>query len=279
MKKKIQMSLDEMLFEHRNKAYGAFALRNEYSVNLSRAALFGTSAVLLIFLGSFVIHKLNPDPVIQIPGGPVVELIDEPYIVPDELVPPKVIPPQKKQDKVATVLIPELVEPVENKQQEVGSVPTTEQIELAVPGTETHDGPAMEGDFQTAGRVKIKGSVLISDPPKLPENVEEKTLTHSEVMPEFPGGMSRMYKWLGKNLRYPNAAVNAGKEGRVVLTFVIEKNGAITDVKILKGIGFGCDEEAIRVVKAMPPWKPGLQNGKPVRVKYTLPLFFSLTQG
>ncbi len=273
------MSLDEMLFEHRNKAYGAFALRNEYSANLSRAALFGTTAILLIFLGSFVFHKLNPDPVIQIPGGPVIELIDEPSIIPDEVVPPEVIPPQKQQDKVATVLIPELVEPVENKQPEVGSVPTTEQIEVAVPGTQTHDGPAIEGDFQAGGPVEKTGSILIPDPPALPEKVEDKTLTHSEVMPEFDGGMNKMYKWLGRNLKYPETAVNAGTQGRVVLTFVVEKNGKISDVKVLKGIGFGCDEEAIRVVKAMPAWKPGLQNGKPVRVKYTLPLFFSLTQG
>lgn len=109
--------------------------------------------------------------------------------------------------------------------------------------------------------------------------IEESTqiLDVAQVMPEFEGGMAAMYKWLGKKLNYPEEAQRIGKEGKVVLSFVIEKNGEISDLKIIKSVGFGCDEEAIRVVKKMPKWKPGMQGGRPVRVRFVLPLSFKLS--
>ena len=100
-----------------------------------------------------------------------------------------------------------------------------------------------------------------------------------EVMPEFPGGTEKMMDYLSKNIKYPEAAKEKGISGRVFLSFVIEKDGAVSNVKVAKGIGKECDDEALRVVKAMPKWKPGLQKGKPVRVNYMLPIFFKLDEG
>jgi protein TonB len=97
-----------------------------------------------------------------------------------------------------------------------------------------------------------------------------------ESMPEFPGGEPALYKYLAENIKYPQMAKESGIQGRVFVTFVVERDGRVTDVRVLRGIGGGCDEEAIRVVAAMPKWAPGKQRGKPVRVQYNLPVKFTL---
>ncbi len=109
------------------------------------------------------------------------------------------------------------------------------------------------------------------------EEVEEAQIfTVVESMPSFPGGDKARIRFLNENIEYPKMARESGIQGRVYVTFVVERNGLVTDVKILRGIGGGCDEEAIRVVKAMPKWIPGKQRGKPVRVQFTLPIKFTL---
>ena len=96
--------------------------------------------------------------------------------------------------------------------------------------------------------------------------------------PEFPGGMAAWAKFIQKNLRYPYPAQDAGVQGKVFLSFVVEKDGTITDVKIVKGIGYGCDDEAMRVIKKSPKWKPGAQNKQTVRVRYNMPINYMLNQ-
>lgn len=109
------------------------------------------------------------------------------------------------------------------------------------------------------------------------EVVEEAPIfTVVESMPEFKGGGAELYKYLGSNIKYPVMAKESGIQGKVYVTFVVERDGSVTDVKLLRGIGGGCDEEAIRVVASMPKWKPGKQRGKPVRVQYNLPVRFTL---
>ncbi|MCD4772627.1 MAG: TonB family protein [Bacteroidales bacterium] len=109
------------------------------------------------------------------------------------------------------------------------------------------------------------------------DEVEEAEIfTVVESMPKFPGGEGAMNKYLGKNIEYPQMARESGIHGRVYVTFVVETDGRVTDIKILRGIGGGCDEEAVRVVKNMPKWNPGKQRGKPVRVQFNLPIKFTL---
>jgi len=108
------------------------------------------------------------------------------------------------------------------------------------------------------------------------EIVEAEIFTVVEAMPEFPGGMAKLMGYLGNNIKYPPLAKESGIQGRVFINFVVEPNGSISNVKVLRGIGGGCDEEAIRVVNSMPKWKPGMQRGKPVRVSYNLPVKFTL---
>lgn len=108
------------------------------------------------------------------------------------------------------------------------------------------------------------------------EVVEESIFKIVEKMPEFPGGEEALLKYLGKNTKYPPMAKDAGISGKVFVTFVVEKDGSISDVKLLRKIGGGCDEEALRVVKNMPKWSPGKQRGKNVRVQFNLPINFIL---
>ena len=104
----------------------------------------------------------------------------------------------------------------------------------------------------------------------------DKVLEKAEVMPEFPGGEQAMMQFVADNVKYPQDAIDKEISGRVLVSFVVEKDGSIGDVKVVKGIGGGCDEEAVRVVNAMPKWKPGMDKGKPVRVSYMMPFTFKL---
>lgn len=105
---------------------------------------------------------------------------------------------------------------------------------------------------------------------------DEEIFVVVETMPSFPGGMNKLMEYLQNNLRYPQLAKELNIQGRVFLTFVIEKDGSVTDIKLLRGIGGGCDEEAIRVVNNMPKWTPGSQRNRPVRVQFNLPVNFRL---
>ncbi len=125
--------------------------------------------------------------------------------------------------------------------------------------------------------VEIEEQVEIEMP-----DIEEEETGEAEIFlvveesPQYPGGVEELYKYIGRNIRYPNIARENGVEGKVYINFVVEPTGAVSNVKVLRGIGAGCDEEAVRVVKSLPKWKPGKQRGKPVRVSYNLPITFKL---
>ena len=109
------------------------------------------------------------------------------------------------------------------------------------------------------------------------EEVEEQQIFQVvEEMPEFPGGMAECMKWLGKNMKYPTISQENGVQGRVIVQFVVNRDGSIVDAVVARGVDPYLDKEALRVVGLMPKWKPGKQRGKAVRVKYTLPVMFRL---
>ena len=109
-----------------------------------------------------------------------------------------------------------------------------------------------------------------------PADDKDSVYNKPEVMAEFPGGMEAMMKYLSENIKYPEQAKEKNIQGRVLVSFIVEKNGSISNVKVVKGIGNGCDEEAVRVISSMPKWKPGMQNGKKVRVNFAIPISFKL---
>ena len=106
--------------------------------------------------------------------------------------------------------------------------------------------------------------------------IEEEVFVVVEEEPEFPGGMEALYRYLASNIKYPELAKKEKIQGTVYVSFVVEKDGSVTNIKVLRDIGGGCSEEAVRVVRQMPKWKPGRQRGQRVRVQYNLPIKFSL---
>lgn len=130
----------------------------------------------------------------------------------------------------------------------------------------------VEADQETV----IQDYVPVVDNRKEEEVVEMEIFTVVESMPGYPGGDAARMQFLQENIKYPQMARESGIQGTVYVTFVVETDGRVTDVRVLRGIGGGCDEEAIRVIQLMPRWVPGKQRGKPVRVQFNMPIKFTL---
>ncbi|GAB1419193.1 energy transducer TonB [Bacteroidales bacterium] len=133
-------------------------------------------------------------------------------------------------------------------------------------------------DVKINVEVDQKAAIEVYVPPVREEEevVEAEIFTVVESMPEYPGGAEEMMRFIAQNIKYPPIARESGIQGRVFVNFVVEPNGSVSSVKVLRGIGGGCDEEAIRVVQSMPKWTPGRQRGKAVRVSFNLPVRFTL---
>jgi protein TonB len=263
----IPSTLDDIVFENRNKAYGAYELRTHYTTNINRALMIGVSCFLLMLLTNFLFarQKANEGRIIEVDLTakniheeelPIIEKTKETE-------PPKPIEQQRTIAYLEPVIVEETLEETPPpKQNEIDGAIISGQSN---PGTDTDEiaaEPPSEAPTAITTVLEIK---------------EDNTpFTTVEVQPSFMGGNSEMYKFLGKNLKYPSAAQRANIQGKVFLSFIVEKDGSITDIETMKGIGFGCDEEAMRVVKLMPKWIAGKQNGRNVRVKFTIPVFFRL---
>ena len=109
-----------------------------------------------------------------------------------------------------------------------------------------------------------------------PASSKSKTVRVKDEMPAYPGGEQAMIKYISDNLKFPDSARTKKIEGKVLVSYTIDEYGQVTDVYVVKGIGGGCDEEAMRVIKSMPKWKPGNQGGEGIRVQYTIPINFQL---
>lgn len=153
--------------------------------------------------------------------------------------------------------------------------PPPEVIEVEDEEEIEEEPEIFEQEFETE---QVIEEVVYEEPEPEPEEPEEPDFfIVVEDMPEFPGGGEKaMYKWLGKNIKYPQVAKENGIEGKVFIRFLVNERGAVTNAEVVRGIGGGCDEEALRVVEKMPNWKPGKQRGKPVRVQFTIPIHFQL---
>jgi periplasmic protein TonB len=262
-------TIDEIVFENRNKAYGAYFLRINYSYHLTKA-LFIALSIMIFFLGSAFSYSKYFQSNVSKPDGPIYEVQLPPRIeTPNEEV-KKPIAKVPDQKAVTQRTVPtEIVTPVLD---DVVKIETT-----ATPNDDIGDLPVsnVPNNDPAAGNIGTTSNTIAATPlAKDPEPATPDILVISEVKPEFPGGDKELYKFLMKNLSYPNAAVRANVEGKVYVKFVVEKDGSIGNLQILKSVGFGCDEEALRVLKSMPSWSPGKQNGKAVRVYYTMPIVF-----
>ena len=165
----------------------------------------------------------------------------------------------------------EITKQEEQKPQPVEMPKQTTQLEIVQDDVEVED---IEINAEVEQNEVIEEYVA----PEVVEDdvVEQEIFKIVEEMPSFPGGEAKLMEFVGKNIKYPQIARETGIQGRVCVNFVVEPDGSVSNVSVLRGIGGGCDEEAMRVVKSMPKWKPGKQRGKAVRVQYMLPVNFRL---
>ncbi len=173
---------------------------------------------------------------------------------------------------------------VDDTFDEVLEIPPTEQPPPPPPKVQQPEIIEVPDEEELEEEIEVNLDVEVTEETVIEEVIEEEPEEEEvdqvflivEEQPTPEGGMQAFYDYLGKKIRYPEQARRMGVEGRVFVEFVVGKDGGLTDVKVVKGIGAGCDEEAVRVVKGAPKWKPGKQRGRSVRVKMTVPVYFRL---
>lgn len=168
---------------------------------------------------------------------------------------------------------------IQTQQDELPPPPPPEQPEVTTEFEVVEDDKEITNELVVDAEVKEETKNIEITPVVVEEEEEEEEqqiFTVVENDPEFPGGMEALYKYLAQNIKYPQLARDNNITGRVYVTFVVERDGSITGCRVLRDIGGGCGQEAIRVVKSMPKWTPGKQRGKAVRVQFNLPVNFNL---
>ena len=248
----------DLLFENRNKEYGAYVLRHQTSTRnimsiIAVLILFAIVMAVMVAKNAYDDYKashIRHEDVVIVRQEKIEEVVENvrksikftaPVIKKDDEVDPK--------DEMRT-------------QDEIMKSKVAISVFDVINGSE-------EGDVLKAKQVLVTEVVK-------PREEETKIFTVVEQMPSFPGGMGALMQYLSKNIKYPPFAEENSIQGRVICTFVVERDGSVTDIHIAKGVDPSLDKEAIRVVSGMPKWIPGRQNGQMVRVKYTLPVTFRL---
>jgi len=268
-------TLDDIVFEGRNKAYGAFVLRRLYNQHLMRAALIAFSLFLLLVSVPLLVNKIWPaaiadilPPALDETGLELIK-VDLPTVAqPAAVAPPAAIVVTPPRQEVPTRVVPDdkvTTPPVE----ETPDIALTEAVlgDVARDGVPGGSATGVIGANGTAATGTTDSGRAIAPAPAQP-------FEYAEVMPQFAGGQEALRKFMQKNLRYPSQALSNSVAGKVFVSFVVNTDGSISNVQVLKGLGFGLDEEAMRVVRKMPVWTPGRQNSHPVPVRYTMPITF-----
>ena len=263
----------DLVFEGRNQAYGAYKLRKGTTKRNVWSILIVALAALLLFIGLSIQKMVEANRTVENTQAIELSALEqkkkEAKVEKKEVVK---VEPEKVVEKVKSSI--KFTAPVIKKDNEVKD---DEEIDLQkVENTNTTIGAFdVQGNDEVGGEVlRAKEEIAQPEPPKHEE--ENKVFDVVEQMPSFPGGMPALMQWLSQNIKYPVIAAENGVQGRVIVQFVVEKDGSVTDVHVAKSVDPSLDKEATRVVKAMPKWNPGKQNGSAVRVKYTVPVMFKL---
>jgi len=244
----------EIVFEGRNKVYGAYELRKSNPKTTVRALIIGSVLFGFAIAAPLLINMLPDSQDDTTLDTKITTVKLPPKQKPLENIPPPP-PPPPKVDQV------KFVKPVVAKADEVTEEPPKiVDIKDKKLGAET-----VKGDPDAELTVEPVGN----GPADIVDDNNIYNTAGIEVKPDFPGGMAKFYKFVGNNYRSPE---EEGLAGKVYVTFVVEKDGSLTDIKVVRDIGFGTGKEAIRVLKSCPKWNPGEQNGKKVRVLYSLPI-------
>jgi len=264
----------DLVFNNRNKSYGAYVLRAQSNAILVKSLMVSSALFVLLFVSPLAYSKLFPD-----------EVIVPPIVTPVDLNPVHQMkkPEEKKieQPKAApaasnfkTVNLSSNIVVVDEPKT---PPPTVNEIKDAVVGNKTQEGEINPYGTPSEGLKVSGGGEGKGDEGNATAGSEEiiENLGVDEY-PEFAGGMKAFTKYIQRNLRYPDAAQEVGVAGKVFISFVVEKDGTISNVTLVRGIGYGCDEEAVKIIKKSPLWKPGKNKGIPVRVRYNVPINFTI---
>ncbi len=247
-------SLTELVFRNRNRTYGSYQLRKRYLKTLIVSAGVGTSLILLIFIIPFLVYLIR-DAQMDLNMEYIYEVEYIPFAPPEdvqlvELAKSHSTPPEER------LLAPVIADTITPEEEEK---PIVEKPDRQEEKPETSDTASYGTGGDEIGRQP---------------NTDTAVATTIDVYPRYPGGEEARLYYLRRHVSYPKAAVDNKIQGVVIVIFVVEANGAITNVKILQGIGGGCDKEAERVTREMPDWSPGKRSGRPVRVMVKMPIVF-----
>ena len=264
----------DLVFEGRNKAYGAYRLRK----STTKRNILAMVAVVLLLIVAFIILTVKnfvDEQRAKVAMTQVAELTN--YKQPEkkaEVKQKKVeVEPERVVERVKSSI--KFTAPVIKKDEEVKpdeELKTQDELMSTKTAIGTFD---VKGNDDANGEIlKAKEVIAEPEPPKHEE--ENKVFDIVQQQPLFPGGPAALMKYLSENTKYPVVAQENGVQGRVTVQFVVEKDGSISDVHVLRGVDPSLDKEAVRVVKSMPRWTPGKQNGITVRVNYRVPVLFRL---
>lgn len=261
----VNNTFNELVFKDRNKLFGGYFIRKMYSSNVLNAvllsvALFSLALVSPLIYNNYFKTKEKQETVQMVE----VKLEDIPSIDPNEPPPPPA--PKIELPQMATIkFLPPVIK--EDKEVIEEEVPEQAQLEKAVISSSAHEGD----DAQGLNELIVNGTGgngIVEE--------KEEILTFVSEMPEFKGGHDKLQEFFQKHIIYPDHAKDNNIEGTVWISFVVHKDGSLSDFKVVKSIGHGCDEEALRVAKMMPHWNPGKANGVAKTVSRKCPIAFAL---
>ena len=264
----------DLVFEGKNKEYGAYVLRRDTGKRNVKALIWVMIGIALIFAIAYanlaIQNAMKQNAAIET-DVELSKLAQKKEAKVERKEPVKVEVEQKVVEKVKSSVkftAPEIKKDDEVKpEDEIKSQDDLSKTNTAIGTFDVKGNDEAEGEVLKAKEVVVDGK---------PKEEETKVFDVVEQMPSFPGGDAELMKFLHDHMKYPAVAEENGIQGRVICTFVVERDGSITDVKVIKSVDPSLDKEAIRVLKSMPKWIPGKQNGSAVRVKYTVPVTFRL---
>lgn len=255
-----RLDFDDLLFEKRNRDYGAYMLRKKYKAVVIGSILLG---VFIVSMAVYIPYIFRPRTDLVLPGsGSFVQVSMENFEPPVDqiVVPPAPRPAQSKTVQELVKYVPPVV--VDTVPPAELTMLTTDQVSNAVSDDQIKVVGTGSGD-----------DVMVGDG----TGTDEDLFLIVEVMPTFRGGdLNKFREWIGKRARYPQSAIDNKIEGKVYLTFIVETDGSVSNVTVVKSLDPAIDEEATKAIESSPKWSPGLQRGLPVRVRYSIWLNFTI---
>ena len=273
MKNYQQLSMDDIIFENRNKQYGAYQLRQ----NIDKHAIIGLMITLSSFIALMIVYLINPISKNYFTKPEIV--IEHTLTNIDEILPPQVIPPELiKQAQTAKVNTTDF--------REINTVPDVVANTISPASQEVAANANLGTSAVTDGTDKPSFTEVVTNPTTAAftetaaatPTITEEIIRYADVMPSFNGGNDAMIEYLRKNIKPFQSDIENGLSGKVILRFYIDTDGTVRNPEVMKdNAGGRCAEAAINAVKKMPKWNAGKQNGKAVKVYFTLPVTFNFT--